>query len=575
MLVLAILCALQVAARAEPTVATASEHYQKARAARSQGDYPRALQRADEGLKAQPEHLELLRLRAEMLEETGRCEPAIEAYRRYLAAGPSRGNARQVRQMLSDLEICRSTRLVISVESEATALYLRSKSFGVICVATPDKPCDLGLIPGRHRILAERRGFHPFSERVLVEKGQTLAHELVLKERPSRLQVAVTPAARIELDGAAVVASGSGYEDPALAPGEHALRLSAPGCFAAHDQTVTAARGTPVRVEVALREQLAVTVVEQNRAGQDGPGSALEAARVELSLDGASVELVDGQLVLPSVAGAVTLGVRARGYRSRTVEIPAERPEDCALTVALEAIPRPPAVIEALPDSRPDGARGGNDWTWWKTGALATSGALVVASGVHAAQQSLASRRDIDRAEPHCTRGEGPGWSCDEQGTQLLARARRATDRANLALAATAVSTVGLIGAWSWLEKRDDTRDGLSTRRKIALGATGGIAAASLGTAVFHGLRSRSRRNEASADCTDDMVCGPSGYASSTLAASDARVANSFFITASVATAGTALLWWTGRGGGEDGSRPSVSISLDSGSAGLVVAGAF
>lgn len=579
-----ILVLLLGAARADAwagsAVAAAGESYQEARAARTQGDYPQALRHVRAGLEVQPKDLELLLLYAELLHDMRRCEPAIDAYDQYLAAGPPRGNARQVRQMLQDLAICRSTRLVISVQGGPTRIYLSSKSFGVLCQATPDRPCDTGLIPGRHRIIAERPGFHPFSERVRVEKGKTLTRALTLKQRPSRLQVTVTPSARIELDGAAVVDSGPTYEMSALAPGDHALRLSAPGCFAARDETVTAARGEPVTLEVTLREQLAVTIVEQSgaSAGRTGPGAALEGVQIELDLDGESVELAGGELAgeltLPPGAGAMSLGVRATGYHSRTVEIPAERPEDCALTIALTPIPGP--AVATAPVSRPGITdHDGDEWTWWKSSALAAAGALVVASGVYAVQQTVSSREDIDRAEAFCTRGDGPGWTCSEEGARLLTTARREADRANLSLAVTAASTVGLVGAWSWFEGRDDAHDGLSTRRKIALGVTGGVAVASLATASFHGLRSRSRRADAALDCTDELACGPRGYALTTMAASDARTANSFLVATGVAAVGTALLWWTGRGTGRSDSRPDVRVSLDSGSAGLEVAGAF
>ncbi|MCG8417426.1 MAG: PEGA domain-containing protein [Proteobacteria bacterium] len=238
---------VQPGATDPPHVTSAAQALQRARVHLQQGEYEPALATVDAGLALEAKHLPLLRLRATVLLEKLDYEGALAAYEAFLAAGPRGANRRKARKIVANLQIARTTFLTVRVENGPANVYLNRKQYGVWCRAAPE--CTRGIVPRGFRVHVERDGFVTEIERVTISAAKT--HELVvtLKEKPSRLDIAVTPNnARVSVDDDEL---GIGDQSVEVPPGNHTVRVALDG-FVTHEKAISAHLGKTVAVAVKL-----------------------------------------------------------------------------------------------------------------------------------------------------------------------------------------------------------------------------------------------------------------------------------------------------------------------------------
>jgi hypothetical protein len=336
-----------VIAVAAPVVLPSTAHADDARAAATKhkrakrliadGEYTQAITLIDEGLTAAPGNLQLLQLRGSALFEMRDFEGALAAYETFLAAGPKGANRRSAERIIANLQAVRTTKLALTIKGAASddpaSVYLDTKTLGVFCSAAPQ--CERGMLPGEYKLIVERPGHTKLSERVTVELGQTLTLERAMAEEPSALAVSVAAASSSAAPGASTVVVdgkelGAAPQTATVEPGEHTLEIRTAG-HVTERQTFVAQKGKPVEVAVTLRRLVPIAV--------NVPGA-------EVLIGDQAVPRESDALALP--AGAVTLAVRARGYRTSTVEVPAVRPDDYRIDVEL-ALAAAPLTVKGAP----------------------------------------------------------------------------------------------------------------------------------------------------------------------------------------------------------------------------------
>ncbi|HUQ04725.1 MAG TPA: PEGA domain-containing protein [Kofleriaceae bacterium] len=307
--------------------AAATKHKRAARLV-ADGEYTQALALIDDGLTAAPGNLQLLQLRGSALLEMRDFEGALAAYETFLAAGPKGANRRTALRIIANLQSVRTTKLALTIKGaasdDAANVYLDTKTLGVFCTAAP--ACEKGMLPGEYKLIVERPGHKKLTERVTVELGQTLTLERAMLEEPSPLAVSVTAAAgtsTVVVDGKEL---GAAPQSVTVEPGEHTLELRTAG-HVTERQTIVAQKGKPIEVALTLRRLVPIAV---NVSG------------AEVLIGDAPAPRESDQLALPT--GAVTLSVRAKGYRVATVEVPAVRPDDYRVAVELALAPAPLSV---------------------------------------------------------------------------------------------------------------------------------------------------------------------------------------------------------------------------------------
>lgn len=329
-------------AHADDKVAAAKQ--KEAATLMADGDYVGALAAIDAGLAAAPGQLALLQLRASTLVELRDYEGALAAYEAFLDAGAKGANKRTAVKIVASLKAVRTTKLALTVpgaspESPAS-VYVDTKTLGAFCTAAPT--CTRGILPGSYKLIVERAGYQKISERVKVVRDQTLTLERALVEEPSAASIAVIgPSnATISIDGEVL---GPAPQAWTLPPGDHLLEVRADG-YLTWQQTLTAHEGAPIELSIAMRPLVPVTV--------NVPGA-------EVLLDDEEAPRQDGALVLPE--DAVTLTVRAPGYTTQTIDVPAARPAGYRLDVTLVLAPAPFAMRGAPANARVsvDGAAAG------------------------------------------------------------------------------------------------------------------------------------------------------------------------------------------------------------------------
>jgi hypothetical protein len=204
----------------------------------------------------------------------------------------------------------------------------------------------------------------------------------------------------------------------------------------------------------------------------------------------------------------------------------------------------------------------------WPT--LGAGSATLAGLGV-AVFQSVRAQQHMNRALALCSRAENGGLSCPDSGEAALAAAERASTRGNLALAVSAALAVGTLYAWTAAEPTHS--DGMSMRRKLAIGTSGGVAASGLAIGIWYGLQARSLRGQAQAWCDDAGRCDPAGLVLLHEARNATGTANLGFAVAGVAAAGAALLWWQTPDGGE--SRLTIAPVAGDGQVGVGISGRY
>lgn len=296
-----------------------------------------ALALVEEGLATWPKSKELLLLRGHVLLKMSDYGAALDAYNRYLAAGATGGNRREVLRIVDSLRSVTSTFLEVKVTNGPANVFLDTRGGKPFCVAEPT--CKRGVVPGDHLLVIDRAGFKRVAERMFIPANQVTTVDRTLAEKPSPLALKVTPAdAKIEVDGAPAPKE--------LAPGPHTVVARRDG-YVPGTQGVTAAEGKPVDVTLALAPGVAVDVVP---------------AEAKLFVDGAETAAVGGLLPLPG-PGAHEIIARAPGYRERGATVPAERPAGYRVALTLESAGAVLAAVRGAPagaalfiDGQPRGA---------------------------------------------------------------------------------------------------------------------------------------------------------------------------------------------------------------------------
>lgn len=527
----------------------ANTRYKEARTLFRRGEYDDALEAVESGLAAVPNHLGLLLMKGQILLEKRDYEGALEAYEEFLAAGPRGANKRKAKKIIRNLGVVRSSFLVVTVDRGPANVYVDSASMGVICVADPT--CKKGFVPGTYQVIIERAGFETIRERVTIARGTSAELTKTLVEKPSELVVRASP------EGAAITVDGNPAESGApqqVAAGKHQLEVTLAG-HATHKQTVTAAEGKPIEVEVTLAEQLLIDVKPPD---------------AEILIDGKTVPAAKGVLTLPAgTSGALQLTARKAGYRDEVIDVPADRKPGEPIKIELQQLPR----IDLEPEPPPPAAH--DEWTITKISLLSAGGAVTLggllisglsannASGFQSDAESLCEPDDL-------------GLLCDtDEGFQATEDARDAANRANIFLGIAAVGAVGTLAAYTYNEP--PTADGSwSLRRKIAFGATIGIAALGFTSSALFGASASDSWDEAEQFCDSDGACNRRGFIAANEAGDDATVANVGFVVGTAATASALYLWLFAPDAAKlPAENVAIGAGVVSGGGGVTVKGRF
>jgi hypothetical protein len=308
---------------ARPSASKPVDNFKDAVDKVGRGDYKGALESINAALVNPPQDpkrlQELFQLKGTVLIDLRDLDGAIAAYQAYIDAGAAGANKREALKIIDNLKA--APPLEITLANGPADIYLDTKSAGVFCTAAPT--CSRKVMPGVHKIVAERPGFQPGSQRVTLQSGkpETLAVELV--EEPSLLTVRAAQA------GAQITVDDAPYTAPVKVPGgSHRVAVTLAGHLDAHLDAV-AHGGVPVDLDVALDTIVAVHV---------------EPPTAELVLDGKPATVAAGGIAVSP--GAHHLVARAPGYTERSADLPAELPADYKLELQL---PRYVATVAPAP----------------------------------------------------------------------------------------------------------------------------------------------------------------------------------------------------------------------------------
>lgn len=386
--------------------------YRAASQLSTNGNAAQALVVIEEGLAVAPKDRPLLSLKGRILFDLRDYLGALAAYDAYLAAGPIDGNARQVQEIVKNLLPAKTTSLDVTLANGPATIYLESKDDGEFCAATV--PCNKAMLPGPHRVIAERPGFNRWTGSVTVVAGQATKLEVTLVEMPSLLTVRVVPPdAHVTIDGTA-------YNAPTkVAAGSHQVVVSLAGHAEARLEA-TAHEGKPVVLDVSLTPLVATRV--------EPPGA-------ELLLDDKPVTIADGSLPIPP--GAHVLVARAKGFQERRIDIQAERPADYEVKIALAPIEVPKVVVAPLKSS---------PWTPRRKLALAVGG-VGVAALVTGMVLGVQSGHLEDDAYARCP---SPSTPCSEAraANDLIQRGQSRAFQANIAYGVAGGAAIAAAVLW-------------------------------------------------------------------------------------------------------------------------------
>jgi hypothetical protein len=185
-------------------------------------------------------------------------DKAIALFRRYVDEMQTGGRRADALDALSQLEplaalagaapaaasaAARSTRLLITAETPGAQIVLDGSP------AAPS-PLIREVAPGLHRITAGAPGFFPLEREVTAVAGELVPTSLVLRERPSNVEVSAPASAEIYLDGAFASRGGDRVALTASS-GSHQLLVAQTG-HRLSSQTIELRPGEDRRVQVAL-----------------------------------------------------------------------------------------------------------------------------------------------------------------------------------------------------------------------------------------------------------------------------------------------------------------------------------
>jgi hypothetical protein len=446
-LVIFVIAAVASPAAAQPT---ASGLYAEASQLAGEGRYDQALEVIGKGLELDPDHIDLRRLRGEVMLQKRDFEGALAAYERFLEANPRGANRRKAAKIVRDLQAVKRTFVHLKVDEGPATVYIDSKTLGVFCVADPE--CKKGMLPGSYELIIERDGFVPERVDLQVELNKTARLEKALVAKPSILTVTTRPAdAQVSVDGKPVA---PGQQEIEVAPGDHVVTVTAPG-FAAAEKKVTAARGEPVALEMALPERIPVTITPEGAA---------------LTLDGEPIELEGGVLEIPADGADHVLVARAEGYQDATHTIAASRApgQGIALALTAEVAANPVAVADVRVVSTISKRKMAAAYL---VGAASVGVGMGAFYGLRASDNWQASKEFCDD-NVVCS---------SQQGFDLVADAQRDARNSNIAFAIS--GGVAAIAAVLWLTAPSDDAGGEAERGPpaVSVGAGAGGVNVSLG----------------------------------------------------------------------------------------------
>ncbi|MEO8698514.1 MAG: PEGA domain-containing protein [Kofleriaceae bacterium] len=294
---------------AEGAAEVKDSSYRRASQLAAEDDNDKALIAVDEGLAAAPKDLQLLGLKGTVLLKLRDYTGALAAYQAYLAAGAKGANRREAQKIVNALGAVKATFVDITLANGPATIYLDSKTQGAFCAAAA--PCKKPLLPGDYKVIAERAGYERWTARVTIAKGKTAAVAITLVEKPSIVTVQTQAGARIAIDDAP-------YTGPSPVPGgKHRVVVALAG-HATLRREIEAHEGKPVAVDAVLVPLVPIQ---------------LEPRDADVLVDDQPVTLEAGGIAI--AAGTHVVIARAPGHHDARIDVPAERPADYRLSVAL------------------------------------------------------------------------------------------------------------------------------------------------------------------------------------------------------------------------------------------------
>jgi hypothetical protein len=296
------------------------DRYELAEQQFRRGEHEQALATIAEGLAAAPKDRPLLKLKGTVLLRMD-APGVLDAYQALLDAGVTGSEKVAAEQIIDYLKPRGTTFLEITVANGPADVYVDQRARGVFCRAAPS--CKKALAPGKRKVTVERAGFRLWTDRVPVAAGTTAPLAVTLTELASTLTV------RVAQPGASVTVDGAAHDAPAtIDAGPHEVVVALEGYETAHLEAV-AKEGKPIDLDITLVRIVPVYV---------------EPAGAQLWLDGKQVSIEAGGI--PMTPGAHGLEVRASGFHTRKIAVPAEPGPDYRIGVELRAIeqvvaPRP------------------------------------------------------------------------------------------------------------------------------------------------------------------------------------------------------------------------------------------
>ena len=162
------------------------------------------------------------------------------------------------------------------------------------------------VLPGEYRLQAERAGYRPLNERLVVTGGGARRFRFTLQRLPGRVTIESDPsAALLQVDG--TPRGRTPLAALELEPGSHRLRLELPRYQPLEQELVVAGGGKRQRLRLSLRPDWGVVQLTS-----DPPGAEIWEQDERLGRTPATLELA---------SGPHTLRLSLAGYQSRTLSL--------------------------------------------------------------------------------------------------------------------------------------------------------------------------------------------------------------------------------------------------------------
>lgn len=400
------------------------------------GDNVGALAAIEQGLPKADKKAKLFCLKGRILQDTVNFTGTLEAYVACRDAGAVGPDARTAKAIIEQYQPVKTTFLDISIANGAASIYLDSKNGGDLC-PPPVSSCNRGVLAKSYRVIVERPGFDRWTSNVTAARDKTTKVEVTLVEKPSPLTVRVAQA------NAAITVDGAPYDPKAKLPaGKHRVVITLDN-HADEQRDIVAREGNPIAVDVSLTPLLPINVT---------PAEAV------VKLDGKPVVITNGRIAVPS--GEHTVTGEAKGYRPGKAVVPADRPADHPITLALVVVPPPPPPLPV--------------WTTRRKIAAGVAGLGVVAAGAGIVL-GLQSKSLEDDAFKKCA---SPTTPCADarEANDLNKRGRDRALQANIAYGVAAGAAVTAAVLWfTGGAEQPESRVAITPQLPLQRGAAAGV----------------------------------------------------------------------------------------------------